>query len=601
MHQRNMLKKELSKNMKKIKLMLTILFLFFGIYQTFAITHSEILRAMRDELKRSMDSLYIETLQKPYFIEYTLKISNNYRASAFLGSIVDSSQVKKATLNVKVRVGDYKLDNSNFLDFSLSFFFGGIEEGSSRSIPIDLDYYSLRRELWLATDYAYKNAANTYSKKIAVLKNRIIKDTIPDFAFAKPYKYYDTSLVQTNFDFMQVCTMLEELSDIFRNYPNIFNSMVSFEFLQDVVYYVNSEGTEYIKPKLFTGLESVGSLQVADGLPLNNFYSAYSTIPSKLPSKDSLAKAIRILCENLTQMEKASTLEDSYSGPILFTGQAAGELFAQVFAPNLVVQRSVLSDQGNQQFSRYTAFQTKIGGRVLPEFLSVNSLPLASEYEGVPLLGYFKVDDVGVPSQNLKLVENGYLKTLLSSRTPIKRILISNGNNREGSAMFGNLELVSDKKHTKTYRELKQKLIQLCKQRDLPFGIIVKKIMNQNILSTVFPSLSPIEFKFSSEQNIIPIVEAYKVYPDGREELIRGVELKGISPQSFKDILLVGNKPYVLNILNQVISSSFSFSGWVGVSLIVPDLLFEDAELRPVEADFPKPPYLESPLLLKND
>ncbi|MFN3269139.1 MAG: hypothetical protein ACK42G_00995, partial [Candidatus Kapaibacteriota bacterium] len=71
--------------MKKIKLMLTILFLFFGIYQTFAITHSEILRAMRDELKRSMDSLYIETLQKPYFIEYTLKISNNYRASAFLG------------------------------------------------------------------------------------------------------------------------------------------------------------------------------------------------------------------------------------------------------------------------------------------------------------------------------------------------------------------------------------------------------------------------------------------------------------------------------------------------------------------------------------
>ncbi len=167
--------------------------------------------------------------------------------------------------------------------------------------------------------------------------------------------------------------------------------------------------------------------------------------------------------------------------------------------------------------------------------------------------------------------------------------------------MFGNLELVSDKKHTKTYRELKQKLIQLCKQRDLPFGIIVKKIMNQNILSTVFPSLSPIEFKFSSEQNIIPIVEAYKVYPDGREELIRGVELKGISPQSFKDILLVGNKPYVLNILNQVFSSSFSFSGWVGVSLIVPDLLFEDAELRPVEADFPKPPYLESPLLLKND
>ncbi|MGB9912527.1 MAG: hypothetical protein ACPLRO_04080, partial [Candidatus Kapaibacteriota bacterium] len=151
----------------------------------------------------------------------------------------------------------------------------------------------------------------------------------------------------------------------------------------------------------------------------------------------------------------------------------------------------------------------------------------------------------------------------------------------------------------KSYNELKQKLIQLCKQRDLPYGIIVRKIMNQNILSTVFPLISPIEFKFSSDQNVIPVVEAYKVFPDGREELIRGVELKGITPQTFKDIILVGNKPYVQNILTQVISSSFGFSGWVGASIIVPDLLFEDAELKPLEADFPKPPYLESPLLLK--
>jgi len=588
--------------MKTIKFYLTILFSLAFIYSnSFSISHHEILQALRDELERSMDSLYIETLPKPYYIEYSLKVTNTYRIKAFLGSILDSTQKKTATVSVKVRVGDYKLDNSNYLDFSFSFLFGGFtEEGSTRNIPIDFDYYTLRRELWLATDFAYKNAAKTYSQKIAVLKNRIIKDTIPDFAFSKPNKMIDTNFNFGSIDFSKICSTVEELSSIYRSYPEIDNSSTSFEYIQDVVYYVNSEGTEYVKPKLFSGFETAGTLQNPDGMPLNNFYSAYSTEPSKLPNKDSLAKAIRNLCEGLKRLRSAPSLEESYSGPILFTEQAAGELFAQIFAPNLVAQRALLSEQGSQQLSRYSSFQTKIGGRVLPEFLSVNSIPLKSDYNGVPLLGYFFVDDEGTPAENLTLVQNGYLKTLLTNRTPIKRIRTSNGNDREGSPMFGNLEVVADKKYTKSFKELKQKLIQLCKQRDLPFGIIVKKIMNQNIYATVFPFISAIEFKFSGEQNIISIVEAVKVFPDGKEEPLRGLELKGFSPQSFKDIILVGNKTYVHNFLAPIVTSSFSSGGYVGASIIVPDLLFEDGEIRPVEADFPKPPYLENPLLLKN-
>lgn len=581
---------------------LSVLFFFLvSAKEIFGISHNEILQALRDEIKRSMDSLYIETLPKPYFIEYSLKVSNTYRASAFLGYLTDSSQNKRVTLTVKVRVGDYKLDNTNFLDFSFSFFFGGFEEGgSTRSVPNDFDYYSLRRELWLATDFAYKDAAKTYSKKISVIKNRIIKDTIPDFAFSKPNRYYDTNFVLPKIEFDNICNMLQDLSLIYKNYPKIDNSIVSFEYLQDVVYYVNSEGTEYIKPELFSGFETAGTLQNTDGMPINNFYSAYATTPSKLPNKDSLASAIKLLCDKLMEIQNSAILEDFYSGPILFTEQAAGELFAQVFLPNLLAQRSMLSEQGTQQLSRYSAFQTKIGGRVLPEFLSIHSVPLKSEYNGVPLLGHFKVDDEGTPAENIILVQNGYLKTLLSNRTPIKRVLSSNGNDREGSPMFGNIEILADRKYTKSYKDLKQKLIQLCKQRDLPYGIIVKKIMNQNLFSTVFPLISPIEYKFSGEQNIIKIIEAYKVYSDGREELIRGGELKGITVQSFKDIILVGNRPYVLNYLAPIVSSTFSSGGYVGASLIVPDILLEDAELRPIDADFPKPPYLENPLLLKN-
>jgi hypothetical protein len=366
-----------------------------------------------------------------------------------------------------------------------------------------------------------------------------------------------------------------------------------------VIYYINSEGTEFVKTKQFTGFETAGASQCEDGMPIYNFYSAYADEPAKLPQKDSLRKATEILCKNLSKMYEVKPLEDSYSGPILFVGQASAELFAQVFAPNLVAQRKSLSEQGLQSFSRYTAFQTKIGGRVLPEFISVYSSPLKKDFNNIPLLGYFKIDDQGVPAQNILLVDKGYLKTLLADRTPVKRILSSNGNDREGNPMFGNLEVIVDKKHNLTERQLKEKLIQLCKQRDLPYGIIVRKIMNQNIFSTVVSRLTSFEFKFSDEQSTIKVVEAYKVYPDGREELIRGGELKGFTVQSFKDIIFAGDKPYLLNFLAPTVSGSFS-GGYLGASIIVPSLLFEDGELKPVESDFPKPPFLKNPIIMND-
>jgi len=582
------------------RIFVAILFILMQNSVAHSISHYEILSAMRDELKRSMDSLFIETLQKPYYVEYTLKISNTYRASALLGSLVDTASAKTITLNVQVRVGDYNFDNTNFLDFSLFFFMGdGEASGSRRLVPVDLDYYSLRRELWLATDFAYKKAVETYSKKLGIMKNRLMKDTLPDFAKAMPTVSLDTNFSFPKFNFEEYCEIVKDISKIYRDYSKIHNSSVSFEYFQDLIYYINSEGTEFVKTKQFTGFETAGASQCEDGMPIYNFYSAYADEPAKLPQKDSLRKATEILCKNLSKMYEVKPLEDSYSGPILFVGQASAELFAQVFAPNLVAQRKSLSEQGLQSFSRYTAFQTKIGGRVLPEFISVYSSPLKKDFNNIPLLGYFKIDDQGVPAQNILLVDKGYLKTLLADRTPVKRILSSNGNNREGNPMFGNLEVIVDKKHSLTEKQLKEKLIQLCKQRDLPYGIIVRKIMNQNIFSTVVSRLTSFEFKFSDEQSTIKVVEAYKVYPDGREELIRGGELKGFTVQSFKDIIFAGDKPYLLNFLAPTVSGSFS-GGYLGASIIIPSLLFEDGELKPVESDFPKPPFLKNPIIMND-
>ncbi len=590
----------MNNSMKKITKLIAIIFLL-AISKNFAISHQEILRAMRDELQRSIDSLFISDLPKPYYIEYLLTINNSYRTSSYLGSLVDSNSSFSVKLNVTVRVGNYRLDNSNYLDFSFAMFFGGAigEEGyQERRIPVEMSYSSIRRELWLATDAAYKEATQTYSKKLATLKNRLMKDTIPDFSKSDIYKAYDTNFTLPKISLPDFCNLTNNLSKIFIDYPNINNSLVTFEHIQNIKYYVNSEGTEFVKPELFSGIEVSGTTQSNDGMLMNNFYTTYSTSPNDFPDFDSLQKAAKSVCETLTNTQNANPLEESYSGPILFEGQAAAELFAQLFAPNLVAQRSLLSEQGLQNFSKYTAFQTKIGGRVLPEFLSVRSIPLEKERKHITLVGHYKIDDEGIPAQNITLVDKGYLKTLLTNRTPVKRVLSSNGNSRNGYPMFSNIEVISEKKYSKSHKELRGKLIQLCKQRDLPYAIVIRKIMNQNILGTVFFNIANMDFKFSGDQPTLQVVEAYKVYPDGREELVRGGELKGFTTQSFKDIILVGTEPYVLNMLAPNISSRFGGGTYLQSSIVSPDLLFEDGEFKPIELDFPTPPKLTNPLTI---
>lgn len=583
--------------MKRALILIFFTFLF-NIDLLARINYSEVLRALRDEIRREIDTLSIPTLEKPYFIEYKLKFSKAQSARAFLGSLVDTSTKLYATIDVQVRVGNYHFDNTNFLDFS-SLFLAEIDKDGlfqNRPVSIELNYNAIRRALWLATDAAYKQATQVYSKKTATLRNRLMKDTIPDFSIAEVNRFYDTNNITPEYDFTQFSNNLVKVSNIFRDYPNINNSLATFEFIQEITFYVNSEGTEFIKPYFFAGYEFSATTQSEDGMPLYNFFTAYAPTPNLLPELDSLARGVRNLCNKLIQIQKANPLDDSYAGPILFEGQAAGEIFAQFFAPNLIAQRSMQSEQGLQNFSKYTAFQTKIGGRVMPEFLSVRSIPLQKNYKKFPLLGFFLVDDQGVPAQNITLVEKGYLKTLLSNRTPIKRIQSSNGNSRGDSPLFSNLEVTSDVKYSKSYPELKKKLIQLCKQRDLPFGIIVRKIMNQNLLSTVFYRLANIDFKFSGDQSSIIVIEAYKVFTDGKEEIIRGGELKGFTAQSFKDIMFCGDRHYVLNILAPSLSPSINTRSYFGASIITPSFLFEDAEYKPLEMDFQKPPFLKSPL-----
>src|SRR5262249_29778275 len=149
------------------------------------------------------------------------------------------------------------------------------------------------------------------------------------------------------------------------------------------------------------------------------------------------------------------------------------------------------------------------------------------------LLGHYAVDADGVPPKPLTLVEKGVLKNFLLTRQPMRGFNGSNGHARlsggfgANAAAFGSLFV--NVRESVPLAELKQKLIEICKTRDKPYGILIRKMD--------FPSSASFEEmrklltssnSGSSRPVSIPIL-AYKVYPDGREELIRGLRFRGFN------------------------------------------------------------------------
>src|SRR5262249_4433140 len=99
-------------------------------------------RAMRDELDRSMKTLQLEKLERPYFLAYRTQDLTITNVSATLGSLRNSNISHSRSLTVDMRVGDYALDNTNFTSAPG---FAGI----SRAFPLPLEdnYKELRRQI----------------------------------------------------------------------------------------------------------------------------------------------------------------------------------------------------------------------------------------------------------------------------------------------------------------------------------------------------------------------------------------------------------------------------------------------------------------------
>jgi hypothetical protein len=155
--------------------------------QTAAADSDHTLAAMQDELDRARTRLELTipgTNQpaRPYYVQYRVLDLDVRTIVAEFGALVSSTRGRNRIMSVDVRVGDDNLDSSNFItDEGFTGFLG-----STGTIGIDRDYDSLRQDLWLATDQAFKAAVENFSKKQAFMSRLAKAPSIPDFSPADP-------------------------------------------------------------------------------------------------------------------------------------------------------------------------------------------------------------------------------------------------------------------------------------------------------------------------------------------------------------------------------------------------------------------------------
>ena len=558
-----------------------------------------LLRAMKDELERSKQ-LHLANLDTPYFIEYRVEDTVSHSIGATLGALIESSESAYRIPSVKVRVGNYTFDNTNHV-LSDAYSGGRFDAGN---LSLENDYIGFRHVLWLATDRAYKTAAEAIARKQSSLKNVSLPEQLPDFSKVPPM----VAILPTQkkpFSPTIWRNRIVKLSGAFTAFPQVLSSGVEMQVSQSTNYVLNSEGATLRTPEdlAFIRVQAFGLAR--DGTEVRDAEVIEAFDADGLPSEDELRRKITAVGEHVAALSQAPA-GDAYDGPVLFEAPAAAQLFGQVLGDNLKVTRKPIADPGRSAPHLTSELESRMGSRIFPDWMDVVDDSTQAEFQGHMLQGHYLYDMEGVAPKPVTLVEKGTLKTFLLTRTPVfKDYQGSNGHARMPGSFgsrapgFGNLFIRASQ--TTPAAEMKKKLIDLCRERKKPYGILIRKMDFPSSASTAeLRRMAQAAQQSGGNARLVTLpLLVYRVYPDGKEELVRSVRFSGLSTRSFKDILAASDENYVFDFIDS--NAPFALMGAgsfiASASVIAPAVLFDELELEPIQEEVAKPPIVPPPPL----
>ena len=537
-------------------------------------SYPAVLEAEKAELSHSFEQLKKQQIP-PYFLSYEIIESHSANVSGSFGTLTHSGENERRQLLIDLRVGDYDLDNTRRVRGNPANF---QNRYSMIQIPIEDDPAAIRSVLWYQTDKKYKKAV----EDLTTVRTNSQVEVEQENKSADFSKEHAEQNIESIAPWVVNRALWEEkvrkYTAPFQRYGDLYAAIATISADQDTRWFVSSDGAAIQASQTYYRLFIYAFSKADDGMELPRYESFFSFTPEGLPDDVTVQRAVNKMIVDLEALRKAP-VADPYTGPAILSGRATAVFFHEVFGHRIEGHRQKSENEGQ-------TFRKMVGQPVLPDFLSVVFDPTLRRYGDADLVGSYDYDDEGVKTRRVVAVDDGILKSFLMSRTPVEGFPNSNGHGRAQPgftpvARQSNLLVLNSKPMTR--EQLKAMLIDQIKKQEKPFGLMFDDIQGG---FTMTGRTIPNAF------NVLPVM-VYRVYPDGREELVRGVDLIGTPLTVFSKILAADDEKAVFNGI------CGAESGGVPVSAAGPAILVSQIEVQKKQKSQERAPILPAPFEAK--
>lgn len=556
-----------------------------------SVAHAEdvLVDALAAELEANMSALRLEEAEAPYFISYLVYDVHNTSVTAQLGGLLGESSQPSRQLGVGVRVGDEALDSANFSALGESDGF------TQRRLVRDDVSLAIQHDAWLVTDSAYKAAVENLSRKEALARRRIAADETPDFAPGPALQADGGSAPSV--DAAKLRAQVRDLSAIFLDHPEIDSSTVygGAEVGRRIM--LDSLGTRIIEPTAEVSIRVVARVRSDDGATLVDEVAWVVRDLDDLPDAGAMAAEVEALTRRLSAWRDLPAATSEYIGPVVFADSAAVDLFRHLMLPALEgTPPPETPPRGSRVISFDSGGSSTLGvrRRMLPVGFSVHDDPAAD----LTLPSSFRYDWEGEPAQRVDLVVDGIVRSHYASRTPSSSVPASNGHGRgfPGALVRGMAShTVVDVADEASARRLHRQAMKLTGAYDNDHYLVIRRLADPALSGEDVGAM----FSFGGDEGggLPAPLEVVRVFSDGREELVRGLNFAGGGLPLLRDIVAASGQTTETFLTPPPRRGYQGPTFGLPVTLTAPDVLVGELELIAGTDAAEKPPRVGSPLV----
>jgi len=519
-----------------------------------------IFKAMQDCMNRTKDELVLPNMPKAFYLSYSYACATQFNVVGELGSIIYSDYKPQYNLaNLDFLIGDYQENNE--LGFNGVFPY--------INMPIDNDYYVIRRNLWMLSDVCYKKALQEFAGKQAFLKNKPESPEIaalPDLIKTEAISYVEKNATDFNVDMDKFKNLVKDLSSEFKQYKELESSQVNMNGLYMDVYKTTTENVILKKNLGYIQIKASASMISKEGTRLNSSYSKIFRSTDEIPTIEEIKVGIKNMIVRLHDVDNAPKFDEYYSGPVMFEDGMAMNIFSSYLLNTQALygnRMPVGRPAGNNLVNR-------IGRKIIDNRITIKNYTDKVEYNGKKLYGHYEVDACGIkPTAEMTLVDRGVLCQMLCGNFPSVKNLTSTGSSRfvctaqniAYTVAPGTIHIQTEKGYKQS--KMKKALIKAAKDADLKYAFIVRS-------SAGLPLMYRVDVK------------------NGKETLLRDCDLSGLNLQKLEKMVQLSKEECVSNLF---------VSNGVLASIIYPkSIILDNIEINKSHPQKVEKPSLVSPM-----